>query len=83
MLYGGVALTAIFAGSYLVLRRANCFAPEINSPLRQYYALFRDFRVAGCISFAALTRRMYRRPIPCQRGKENGTFARNPGRVDM
>jgi len=33
MLYGGVALTAIFAGSYLVLRRANCFAPEINSPL--------------------------------------------------
>jgi len=44
-LYGGVTLTALIACCYLLFRRANVFAPEINSPkrLRYWTAVFFAF----------------------------------------
>jgi len=41
-LYGGVTFTAMVACCYLLLRRANAFAPEITSPvrLRRWTAFF-------------------------------------------
>ena len=42
MLYGAAAMAAIMAGLYLLLRRHNAIAPQINSPmlLRRWAAAF-------------------------------------------